>query len=197
MSQTKQNSVHKSEQINRTMNVQPQKNAGSVCANTSCGALCCLFVCATIAFVAYLFVSSHSAPARRLWIPVVVETNGNQTVLGETRQMEFWTPSAETKDYLRKGGGEVGDKEKWEVIPNDDAVFQFGMVLHSNLNIIGYRRVEVWGHGRTGFKPGWWWTMNVLTNYSVGDLARTYRDYWKSQQTLFVEVIDNRGSDEK
>ena len=176
---------------------QSQKNkAAFACPNTLCGVVCCLFVCATIAFIAFLVISPKSAPSRRLWIPVVVETNGNETVLGETRQMEFWTPSAKTKDYLPKEGGKVVDKEKWEVILSDAAVSQFGMMLHSNVNVLGYRRVEVWGQGRTSFKPGWWWTMNVSTNYSVGDLADVYQTFWKSPTTVFVEVIDNRGSDE-
>jgi len=180
------------------MSEQPQRNAGTfACPRTWCGALPAVFACATIAFVAYLVASSHSEPSRRLWIPVVVETNGTRTILGETRQMEFWTPSVKTEDYLAKAGGEIGDKEKWEVIPSDDAVIQFGKLLHSNLNVLGYRRVEVWGQGRTGYKPGWWWTMNVSTNYTAGDLAQAYQSFWKSPQTLFVEVIDNRGSNEK
>jgi hypothetical protein len=173
-----------------------KKESAFASPNTLCGAASCLFVCATIAFIAYLVVSPNSTPARRLWMPVVVETNGNQTVLGETRQMEFWTPSAKTKDYLGREGGEIFAKEKWQIIPSDDVVSQFGMVLHSNMDVLGYRRIEVWGQGRTSFKPGWWWTMNVSTNYSVGDLAQAYQTFWKSSQTVFVEVIDNRGSDE-
>jgi len=180
------------------MSEQSEKKAGaSVCLRTLCGVLPCAFVCATIAFIAHLVISPHAEPTPRLWIPVVVETNGNQTVLGETRQVEFWTPSVKTKDYLRKDGGQVDRQEKWQIIPSDDAVSQFGMVLHSNQNVLGYRRVEEWGQGRTTFKPGWWWTMNVMPDYSVGDLARIYREYWKSPQPVLIEVVDNRGSREK
>ena len=167
------------------------------CSKTLCGTASCLFVCATIAFVAYLVISSKSAPARRLWVPVVVETNGSQTVLGETRQMEFWTPSVKTQDYLHKEGGEVAGSEKWQVIPSDDAVLQFGALLHSNQNVLGYHRVEDWGQGRTSFKPGWWWTVNVFTNYSVVDMAHAYQTFWKVSQPVFIEVIDNRGSNAK
>jgi len=175
-----------------------QKDPGAAaCQRTSCGALPVFFICATIAIVAYFVASTHSESSRRLWIPVVVETNGSQTILGENRQMEFWTPSVKTKDYLMKANGEISAKEEWEMIPSDDAVIEFGKLLHSNLNVLGYRRVEVWGQGRTGFKPGWWWTVNVSTNYSAGDLAQAYQSFWKSPQTLFVEVIDNRGSNEK
>jgi hypothetical protein len=175
-----------------------QKNeAAFACPNTLCGAVCCLFVCATIAFIAYLVVSPKPAQSRRLWITAVVATNGNQaTIMAETRRMEFWTPSTKTKDYLPKEGNEVANNDKWQVIPNDDAVLQFGALLHSNANVLGYRRIEVWGQGRTNFKPGWWWTMNVFTNYAVVDLAHAYQTFWKAPQPVFVEVIDNRGSDE-
>jgi hypothetical protein len=37
--------------------------------------------------------------------------------------------------------------------------------------------------------------MNVFTNYSVVDLARSYQTFWKAPQPVFIEVIDNRGSD--
>ena len=158
------------------MNEQPQKNAGTfACPWTLCRALPFALVCAIIAFVAYLVASSHTEPPPRLWIPVVVETSGRQMILGETRQMEFWTPSAKTKDYLLKDGGDIDDREKWAVIPSDEVVLQFGVVLHSNASVLGYRRIEEWGQGRTSFKPGWWWTMNVATDYSVRDLAHVYR----------------------
>jgi hypothetical protein len=180
------------------MSDQPETNAGTfACPRTLWGALSCAFVCAMIAFIAYLVVTPHSEPTRRLWLPVVVESNGNQMILGETRQIEFWTPSVRTKDYLHKDGGEVADKDKWQIIPSDDAVLQFGQVLHSNMDVFGYRRVEEWGQGRSNFKPGWWWTMNVTTNYSASDLAHIYQKFWKSPQAVLVEVIDNRGSNEK
>jgi hypothetical protein len=160
--------------------------------NTLLGTVCCVCVCATIAFIVYLATPRTELP-RRLWTPILIETNGNETIMPESRQLEFWTPSAKTKDYLHIENGQVVPTETWEVISNDDAVEQFGMVLHSNSSIIGYRRVEVWGQGKTSYKPGWWWTLNVFTNYTASDLARTYEGYWKSHQVLFVEVIDNRG----
>jgi hypothetical protein len=114
--------------------------------------------------------------------------------MADTRQLEFWTPSSKTQDYLHKENGEVVPTEKWEVIPNEEAVIDFGTMLHTNKNILGFRRVEVWGQGRTPFKPGWWWTVNVLTNYTAEDLGHSYQNFWKSSQAVFVEVIDNRGS---
>jgi hypothetical protein len=159
------------------------------------GIICCLCICATIAFVAYHF-AGHGEGSRRLWSPTVVEPNGRTTSLGDSRQLEFWTPSARTRDYLTGKDGEVAPTDLWQVISNDDAVLQFGSVLHSNQNVLGYRRIEVFGQGRTGFKAGWWWTLNVLTNYSEQDLGRAYEGFWKSHQVVFVEVIDNRGRTE-
>ena len=157
--------------------------------------VCCVCICATIAFIAHLAISPKTPPPRRLWVPVLVLTNGNGGALvSETRRMEFWTPSARTGNYLRGQNGEIAPDDKWQVISNDDPVIQFGMMLHTNRNVLGYRRVEVWGQGRTTFKPGWWWTMNVFTNYSAEDLGGAYRYFWKTSQPLFVEVIDNRGS---
>jgi hypothetical protein len=180
------------------MSDQPDKKTdAAACQRTSGGFLTCLLACGLIAYIAYLFFTERPLPGRRLWIPIVVETNGTETVLGETRQMEFWTPSAKTKDYLRKYSGNVDGREKWQILASDDPAIQFGLVLHSNQNVFGYRREEVWGQGRTSFKPGWWWTMNVTTNYSVTDLATIYRDFWKSSQPVMVEVIDNRGSSDK
>jgi hypothetical protein len=175
-----------------------QKHKAAVAgSNKLSGMVCCVCVCATIAFIACLVISPKTTPPRRLWVTVVVPTNGNGgTLMAETRQMEFWTPSARTGDYLDREGGEVPTNDKWQVISNDEPVIQFGMMLHTNQNVLGYRRMEVWGQGRTGFKPGWWWTMNVYTNYSVSNLAGAYRNFWKSPQPVFVEVIDNRGSDE-
>jgi len=176
------------------MNLDLNKNQGRAAGTFGC-VLCCLVICGTIAFIAYLLLGSKSDLAPRLWRPVVIELNGKQTVLGETRQMEFWTPSAKTKDYLHMDAGVVTINEQWEAIPSDDANVQFGSVLHSNKYVLGYRRVEVWGQGRTNFKPGWWWTVSVLTNCTAGDMATSYHGFWKNQQPVYLEVIDNRGHD--
>ena len=180
------------------MSDQSEKcSGGSVCPKLMFGLAACACICAIIAAASCFCGSRNAGATRRLWVPMVVETNGSQVALGETRQLEFWTPSARTKDYLQKADGKVAAKEKWQSIETDDVVMQFGSVLHSNRNVFGYRRMEVWGQGRTTFKPGWWWTMNVTTNYSVGDLAQAYRDFWKTPQAVLIEVIDNRGIDDK
>lgn len=179
------------------MNEPSQKSAGSSnAANALFTTIRCVFICATIVLIVYLFIPHPETP-RRLWKPVLIDTNGATMILPESRQLEFWTPSAKTKDYLHTEKGQVVPTETWEVISNDDVVQQFGNILHTNSFILGYRRVEVWGQGQTTYKPGWWWTVNVFTNYTADDLARVYDDFWQSHQVLFIEVIDNRGIDDK
>ena len=163
--------------------------------NTFFGTMCCVCICATIAFVAYR-LTANEQPPRRLWMPDWVAPNGNSMVMEESRQMEFWTPSTQTKDYLHKENGQVVPTEKWEVISNDEPVVQFGRMLHENSMVLSYRRVEACGQGHSLYKPGWWWTVNVMTNYTAVDLARAYEKFWQSHQVLFVEVIDSRGSDD-
>ncbi len=184
------------------MNESPQKNEGVsflgvtvAYPRTVWGTLPYAFVCATIVLVAY-FLAPHAPPARRLWVPTVVEANGSQTSMGETRQMNFWTPSARTGDYMTKSGSAAHDPSSWQCIASDEPVMQFGMMLHSNANVLGYRRTEMWGHGRTVFKPGWWWTVNVMTNYSVAELGNAYQSFWKCTAPVFIEVVDNRGSEQ-
>ncbi len=156
------------------------------------GLICCIAICATVCYVAFRFTPS-SGPVRKLWSPIVVETNGNENILADTRQLEFWTPSTKTQNFLHKENDEVVPKEKWEIVSSEDAIMQFGNMLRTNQNVLGYRREEVFGQGRTSFKPGWWWTVTVLTNYTAGDFQKTYEAFWKSSSPVFVEVIDNRG----
>ncbi len=178
------------------MNEMPKKTEGTAkSSNTLYRFMRTLLICITVILIACIF-APHLPPTQRLWTPVLVATNGDITVLGASRQLEFWTPSAKTKDYLHMEQGQVVPTETWEVISNDDVVRDFGMMLHTNANVLGYRRVEAWGHGRTTYKPGWWWTVDVFTNYTATDLARSYEAFWQSHQVVFVEVVDNPGASE-
>jgi len=156
-----------------------------------------------VAAAAYWF--GHSTPsvnagtteaAPRIWTPILVTPQGDEMVQPNSRRFEFWTPSSRTKDFLAKENGNIPIRDQWEAIPSEDRVVEFGNVLRSNPGVRGYRRYEVWGHGRTVPKPGWWWAATVSTNYSVTDLVRAYRDFWKSSNSVFVEIIDNKGREE-
>src|SRR5882762_9132743 len=85
-------------------------------------------LCATVAFITYQFTRpGQSRPARRLWTPIVVTGEGRETILqAGTRRLEFWTPSGRTKDYLAREGGGIRERDKWEAIPSDEPVQQFG-----------------------------------------------------------------------
>jgi hypothetical protein len=160
-------------------------------------ALIVALVCATVAYITHQII--HRAPAhppRRLWTPIVVTAAGAETTLAAaTRRLEFWTPSSRTKDHLAREGAAIRERDKWEAITSDEPVHQFGALLRTNANVLGYRRAEVWGHGSTVLKPGWWWTMTVTTNYSVQNLLSTYRGFWKSTNAVFVERIENPGEE--
>lgn len=178
--------------INHIMNEPQNRNSPTGAAKLFTLLTLALF-CAVIAFMVFRYSPPRAEPPRRLWWPVVVATNGSETVLADSRQFEFWTPSVKTKDFLEMEGGHVVDPERWEVLQNENALLEFGTLLHSNKNVLGYRRVEVLGQGRTPFKPGWWWTVNVLNDYSAGEMGRIYQNFWKSSQAVFIEVIDNHG----
>ena len=157
--------------------------------------LCVALLCATAAYIAHLLVEhpvEKRPVAQRLWNPIAVTPDGRAGSLSAaTRRLEFWTPSARTKDHLTRENGAIRDRDKWETITSDEPVTQFGMLLRTNANVLGYRRAEVWGHGRTTLKPGWWWTMTVTPNYSVQTLTQTYREFWKSTNTIFLETTEN------
>lgn len=154
-------------------------------------------ICFTVAYLTHhARESQRTRPVQRLWKPIVVTPEGNATTLPPaTRRLEFWTPSAHTKDFLAGEDGAIRPRDRWEALLSDEPVKLFGLILRTNSHVLGYRRAEVWGHGRTLLKPGWWWTMTVTTNYSVQSLTRTYRDFWKSTNTLFVEMIENPGEE--
>jgi hypothetical protein len=162
---------------------------------TSWGFLSVVVICGTIAFGIHRFVPVKKSPApHRLWTPLVVNNLNTEMIVPDTLRLEFWTPSSKTKDYVTREAKESGDTNRnWEVIASEDMVMQFGKTLRSDPDVVGYRRTEVWGHGRTALKPGWWWSITVRTNYPVPKLARTYRDFWKTSSSVFIEVIDNRG----
>jgi hypothetical protein len=172
----------------------------AVPAKTFWSFLSILVVCATIGFVIYQGVQflppKKAAPPRRLWTPLVINNLNTEMIVPDTLRLEFWTPSAKTKDYLTKEPKADGDTNRnWEAIESEELVTQFGQHLRKDADVVGYRRTEVWGHGRTTLKPGWWWSITVRTNYPVAKLARTYREFWKTPSSVFVEVIDNRGHD--
>jgi hypothetical protein len=160
------------------------------------GALCVLFLSSAI--VSSLYIIFHATPAQikafhSLYATVKVDAETKETVENDTLRYEFWTPSSKTKDYVEKHEGEVAQRDKWELDVTEDKVIKFGETLRGTSGVEGYRRVEAWGHGRSRFKPGWWWTMRVNRGYSVEKLAKEYREFWGTTEPMFIEVFDNKG----
>ena len=167
-------------------------------AKTFWGFLSLLTVCALLAFAIHTCAPEKKtvAPTRRLWTPLVVNNLNTEMIVPDTLRLEFCTPSAKTKDFVGQEPRDAGDTNRnWEAIESEEMVTQFGQHLRKDVDVVGYRRGEVWGHGRTGLKPGWWWSITVRTNYPVAKLAKSYREFWKTPSSVFVEVIDNRGHD--
>lgn len=164
------------------------------------GTLAVLFLCAAVTLGIYFIVRANPEQIRatgELWKSIRVESDGSQVIQKDTVRIEFWTPSSKTKEYLTKEGRAVADKDKWEILESDEKVEQFGDLLHSDSRVSGYRRSEVFGHGRTTLKAGYWWTMRVKSSYGVSDLSRAYREFWKAPDSIFVEVFNNEGHYEK
>lgn len=159
------------------------------------GFLSIVVICATLGFGIYrLAPGKKSAPPRRLWTPLIVNNLDNAMVVPDTLRIEFWTPSSKTKDFLAREPKDAANTNRnWEIIESEEPISRFGEALRKDTDVVGYRRTEVWGHGRTALKPGWWWSITVRTNYPVAKLAKTYRDFWQTSSSVFVEVIDNRG----
>ena len=80
-------------------------------------------------------ISTAEMPPR-VWTPIVVTPEGNQMVQPNTLRMEFWTPSSKTKDYLAQDGGAVRERDKWEIIPSEERVLEFGKVLRSDSSVL-------------------------------------------------------------
>lgn len=149
-------------------------------------------LCGTIAFIVLRFTApKKTAPPHRLWTPLVINNLNTEMVVPDTLRLEFWTPSVKTKEFLTREAGDTN--RNWEAIESEQLVTDFGKHLRKDPDVVGYRRTEVWGHGRTALKPGWWWSITVRTNYPVSKLAKSYREFWKTPSSVFVEVIDNRG----
>lgn len=102
------------------------------------GFLTVLVVCATAAFVFWRFVPAGKAsPPRRLWTPLVVNNLNTEMIVPDSLRLEFWTPSARTRDYLSKET--ITDTNRnWEAIPNDEPVMDFGKLLRNDPDVLGY-----------------------------------------------------------
>jgi hypothetical protein len=101
------------------------------------------------------------------------------------RLIQFWTPSEKTQRDIVKDG-KVPEARKWEVV-NEEKVNLFGSQLAQHHGVIGHRRCEIAGQGRSGFKHGWWWIATVKNDLKLNEFARFYSAYWGSPIEVYFE----------
>lgn len=113
-------------------------------------------------------------------------SDSSQAPIEGTYLIQFWTPSPSTASFA--------DVDAWEREVGEEQLRRFGDELKANRHVVGYRRWEVLGQGSTPFKQGYWWVVTVRRPFSLEDLERTYRGFWKDADPLYVEVVDGGGS---
>lgn len=112
-----------------------------------------------------------------------------QDVEADARYLvQFWTPSAKTK--------EADDAVDWEKFDSNDKLDDFAdqLVKSSNGKVRGYRRYEVIGAGLSHSKAGYWWVVTVDNDYKVSDLLAFYHYFWKNPEAVYIEVLRSRVS---
>ena len=112
-------------------------------------------------------------------------------VLEETnyfRMIQFWTPSEKTQLAIPKNS--ITDR-KWEIV-DESKVREFDQMLYKlkvEGTIIGFRRYESYGAGRSGLKYGWWWIVTINKELKLEDFAKKYSDFWKNPESVYFEEI--------
>ena len=158
------------------------------------GAIAVGVLCVLGGFVAWLVVE-RADPARLkelgyVWRSISVQPDDDLEVQAGAYRLEFWTPSARTKDAYN--GRDVPEKDKWEILQDETKVLEFGDKLKADARVEGFRRFEEFGHGRTDRKWGWWWIVGVKDDFSVRDLIRLYRGHWGAEDRIYIETIRRR-----
>lgn len=96
-------------------------------------------------------------------------------------QIQFWTPSAKTK--------ESKDVPTWEKVDTDEKLNKFAEHLQKDSRVRGYRRYEVSGQGIGLRRNGMWWVMTVDDDYEVVNFVKAYQEFWKNEGSIYVEVL--------
>lgn len=105
----------------------------------------------------------------------------------------FWTPSAKTKENIKKL-----PEKYWQIIGDEnksnEANNNFGERLMADSRITGYRRYEVYGSGSSkDSKNGFWWIVTVEGQYT-DEFAKwfigVYKDHWNipEKSKIYFEV---------
>jgi hypothetical protein len=96
--------------------------------------------------------------------------------------IEFWTPSAQTKNY-------AGAKD-WEKLEDDGRLDEFAEKLMKEHIVKGYRRYDVVGQGSRGPRQaGAWWISSNDSSFDMKAFLLAYYEFWKpGEDNVYMEV---------
>jgi hypothetical protein len=157
------------------------------------GVVFVLAVCIAIVFIVFIVVHGPAENVKTItsaFRTVESPKAGETKDVPGTSRLEFWTPSSKTADFLKSKEGDSA----WEANATEERVKAFGELLKGMKGVDGYRRYEVWGHGVSEYKPGWWWVIRVREPFTAERLISEYRAFWKTPWPMFVEVLENKAS---
>ena len=165
--------------------------------STLWGTAACGAMCAAVVLCVYFIL--HAPPEHLRAVGVAffhAEPNGPAKREKGERSYGFWTPSPATRVELQRQGSAATDDE-WMATADEKKLKEFAKNLRNTAGVQGYRRAEVWGHGRGMDKPelpGLWWTVRAKKNFSVDKLSAFYHEQWKNTEAVYIEVFDASGT---
>lgn len=99
-------------------------------------------------------------------------------------QVQFWTPSARTK--------EAQNIKDWERMDNDDKLDDFAAKLMKRKIVPGYRRYEVIGAGIGDRQIGAWWVSTG--DFKFVEFLKLYQEFWKpGTDNVYMEIAPVAG----
>jgi hypothetical protein len=105
--------------------------------------------------------------------------------LGDQYRIQFWTPSARTKET-------PGVKEWLKV--DESMLDQFAELLMNSHIVKGYSRYEVIGAGLGVRKVGEWWSATLVEGVTVKEFLTEYNKFWKpGNDSTYMEVMHLSG----
>lgn len=143
--------------------------------------------------VLYLVLVVANTERLTLVTRAIYQWNGRRIESPEqSRVVQFWSPSSDTCQYAQKDSvGKVVADDNWLCV-SDQKVKDFDEKVIQYPEVIGYRRHNVFGHGRTEFKEGLWWTLNVTKKFSIESFVYSYSQFWGNKRDVYVEEIGSR-----
>ena len=118
----------------------------------------------------------------------------------DSKLVQFWSPSAETQEDLARESptGKLNADDSWQ-ITTEEHVDDFEKELWNHFGggtqkgpLNGLRRYREVGRGHTNHKRGWWWILNMRTDFDSRELAKFYFSYWGKSKAVYVEELNSK-----